>query len=158
MAREITFDAGAREYAINGVAVSFNPTDANFVERLYDTFTELEKSQAEIEKQVEEIGDDGKKMFALASAKDKQMRGYIDKLLGKGMANKLFRDMNCYALGDVDKVPVWVNLMLAIAMECADEMTASNESLSESQQRFSAKYDALMKKYGKKPVKRKGSK
>lgn len=150
MAREITFDAGTRDYVINGVEVRFNPTDANFVERIYDTFSKLEKSQSELEKQVEDVGDDGEGMFALARERDKEMRGLIDNLLGKGVANKLFKDMNCYALGAEDKAPIWVNLMLAITEEVADALVAENDALGPSQQKFSEKYDAIMKKYGKK--------
>lgn len=153
MAKEITFDAGSRDYVINGVEVIFNPTDANFVERLYDTFTELEKSQEKLQKQVDEVGDDGKKIFALASAKDKEMRGLIDKILGKGVANKLFKDMNCYALGAEDNAPVWTNLFLALSEEIADEFTKSGSGLTEKQQRLSNKYDALLKKYDKKSKK-----
>ena len=51
MAKALNFDTGVSEYDINGTAkVRFNPTDAEFVERLYNTFKTLEEQQDELQK------------------------------------------------------------------------------------------------------------
>ncbi len=110
MAKKLSFDTGVVEYDINGTAkVRFNPTDATFVERLYNTFTELESKQEEFQARIDEIGDDGERMFAYAGERDREMRGLIDGLLGEGTADALLPNMNCYALAD--GLPVWINLM-----------------------------------------------
>ena len=42
--KELNFDSGLVTYSLNGKCeVSFNPTDSNFVERLYSAFEELDK-------------------------------------------------------------------------------------------------------------------
>ena len=44
--KELNFDSGLTTYSLNGKCeVSFNPTDSNFVEKLYSAFEELDKKQ-----------------------------------------------------------------------------------------------------------------
>ena len=44
--KELSFDSGLVTYSLNGKCeVSFNPTDSNFVEKLYSAFEELDKKQ-----------------------------------------------------------------------------------------------------------------
>ena len=44
--KELNFDSGLVTYSLNGKCeVSFNPTDSNFVERLYSAFEDLDKKQ-----------------------------------------------------------------------------------------------------------------
>lgn len=44
--KELNFDSGLVAYSLNGKCeVSFNPTDSNFVERLYSAFEDLDKKQ-----------------------------------------------------------------------------------------------------------------
>ena len=44
----LSFDTGIKTSEINGgKTVRFNPTDSFFVERLFDTFTDLDKKQEE---------------------------------------------------------------------------------------------------------------
>jgi hypothetical protein len=155
MAKSLSFDTGLVEYDINGMAtVRFNPTDADFVERLWKCFTDLEARQGEFQGRVDEIeigehGEGGEKMFAYAKERDAEMRGIIDGLLGDGVADALFPDMNCYALAD--GLPVWVNLMFAIADEIEGAYTRQQKRTDPRVAGYSKKYDAMMKKYkGKK--------
>ena len=44
--KELNFDTGLVTYDLNGKAeVTFNPSDSNFVERLYSAFEDLDKKQ-----------------------------------------------------------------------------------------------------------------
>ena len=44
--KELNFESGLVTYSLNGQCeVSFNPTDSNFVERLYSAFEDLDKKQ-----------------------------------------------------------------------------------------------------------------
>lgn len=148
MARSLTFDTGVVEYDINGAATArFNPTDAEFVDRLYRTFTELDAKQEEFQARVGEIGEDGDAMFAYARERDREMRATIDSLLGEGVADALFPDMNCYALAD--GLPAWINLMFAIAEEVERAYSAEQKRTDPRMRAYGDKYDAMLKKYRK---------
>ena len=146
--KSLTFDTGVVEYDINGAAkVRFNPTDSAFVERLYRTFTDLDAKQEEFQKRVDEIGGDGEEMFAYAKERDAEMRGMIDGLLGDGVAEALFPDMNCYALAD--GLPAWINLMFAISEEIEAAFTAERKKGDPRARQYNEKYAAMMAKYKK---------
>lgn len=146
MAKSLTFADSKREYDLNGkVTVRFNPTDADFMERLYRTFTDLDARQEEFQKHVEEIGDDGDKMFAYAKERDKEMRGKIDDLLGEGVSDALFDHMNCYALAD--GLPVWMNLLFAIAEEIEKAYAVERKKADPRMRAYTKKYANIAKKY-----------
>ncbi len=149
MAKILNFDTGIEEFVINDKAtVYFNPTDVVFVEKLYDAFTGLESKQDEFQKRVDEIGSDGEQMFAYASERDHEMRSIIDDLLGDGIADALFPNMNCYALAN--GLPVWMNLMFAIAETIEAGFTAEQKKSDPRLKKFSQKYDGMVSKYKKK--------
>jgi len=146
MGKLLSFDTGVVEYEINGAAtVRFNPTDASFVDRLYNTFTSLDARQDEFQKKVAEIGEDGGQMLAYARERDKEMREAIDGLLGEGTSDALFHDMNCYALAD--GLPVWINLMFAIADEVQSAYTEEQKKSSPRVEGYNRKYRRMMEKY-----------
>lgn len=146
MAKVLNFDTGLVEYDINGAAtVRFNPTDAAFTERLYKAFTDLDARQDEFQRKVDEIGEDGAAMFAYANERDEEMRGIIDGLLGEGVADALFHDMNCYALAD--GLPVWINLMFAVADEIQAAYTAEQKKTDPRITGYNKKYQGMMQKY-----------
>lgn len=148
-ATELNFDTGIKEFRINGaVTVHFNPTDTAFVERLYGAFTDLEKNQDEYQKRIDEIGDDGEKLFEYANERDAEMRAIIDNLLGEGVADALFVNMNCYALSE--GLPIWLNLMFVIAETIEKAFTTEQKKSDPRLKKFSKKYDGMMAKYKRK--------
>ena len=139
MAGTLSFDTGLVEYDINGaVKVRFNPTDETFVsglERLFDALSDLQES-ATIE--------EGFKKFADL---DKDMRKKIDALLGDGVSDALFPNMNTWAIAD--GLPVWMNLVMALLDEVSE---AYEREFGKTDPRVNAqrtKYDKLMAKYRK---------
>ena len=59
--KELRINTGVEDYLLAGkVAVSFNPTDMNFFERLSRAFSELDALQEEVRQSREIITDDGK--------------------------------------------------------------------------------------------------
>ncbi len=151
-AKTLTFDTGIVTYDLNGAAtVRFNPTDAAFVERLYKVFADLEAEQVKWQTDVEEIndveefGERSTKMFDYANQRDTEMRGLIDGLLGEGVSDAVFPDINCYALAD--GLPVWVNLLFAIAEEVNAAYTAEQKKTDPRVKSYSDKYEALLQKY-----------
>lgn len=137
MAKSLTFSDNRREYDLNGkVTVRFNPTDENFVSKLEETFESLDELQAET------AGGEGLKRFAEL---DRGMRAKIDALLGDGVADALFEDMNCFALAD--GLPVWANLILALLDEVAEAYESEFGRTEARVRERCSKYDALMAKY-----------
>lgn len=146
MGRALSFDTGLVEYTINGAAtVRFNPTDAAFTERLYQAFSDLDERQEEFQRRVDEIGGDGAAMFAYAKERDAEMRGIIDGLLGDGVADALFPDMNCYALAD--GLPVWINLMFAVADEIQAAYAEEQKKADPRIAGYNERYQGMMRKY-----------
>ena len=139
MVKSLNFADNKREYDLNGkVTVRFNPTDEGFIARLEDTFESLDGLQNELA--------DGAG-FAKFAELDKDMRKRIDALLGDGVSDALFEDMNCYALAD--GLPVWANLVLAILDEVSEAYDDEFGKTDSRVKSHTAKYDALMRKYRK---------
>ena len=149
MAKALNFDTGVVEYDINGAAtVRFNPTDAEFVERFYNTFKLLEEQQDEFQKQVEACEEDGEKILGVAHVRDEAMRGYIDALFAQvGIADEIFSGMNCYALAD--GMPVWVNLFFALAEEIEAAFSEQGKRHDPRMQKLTDKSAELLAKYKK---------
>lgn len=132
MMKELNFESGLVTYSLNGKCeVSFNPTDSNFVERLYTTFEELDKKQESYKAQIEKMADK-KEIFEFARERDIEMRGTIDNLFDAAVSDAVFGGMNVYAVAN--GLPVWCNLMLAIMDEIdttfAREQKATNPRIA----------------------------
>lgn len=137
MAKSLKFDTGLVEYDINGVAkVSFNPTDETFVHNLEGTFGRLDGLQGKL--------SDGEGFGSFVGL-DKEMREAVDGLLGAGVSDALFPNMNCYAIAD--GLPVWMNLMLALLDEVSEAYEREFGKTDRRVRAHKAKYDALMAKY-----------
>ncbi len=135
---DLKFDTGLVTYNINGnCEVSFNPTDSNFSKRFFDAFEELKKRQDSYTKEIEEVTDNAE-VFRVANKMDQEMRSIIDGLFGVPVCEKLFGDMNVYAMAN--GLPVWANLIMAVLEELqqasADQMKLTDPRL----RKYSAKY------------------
>lgn len=142
--KELNFESGLISYSLNGKCeVSFNPTDSNFVERLYSAFEDLDKKQESYKNQIEKM-EDKKKIFEFARELDAEMRGIIDSVFNSAVSDALFGEMNVYAIAN--GLPVWCNLMLAVMDELdtafAREQKAANPRIT----KYMAKYQKYQKK------------
>ena len=98
--KELNFDSGLVTYALNGKCeVSFNPTDSNFVERLYSAFEDLDKKQESYKAQIEKMADK-KEIFEFARERDAEMRGIIDGVFEASVSEAVFGGMNVYAIAN----------------------------------------------------------
>ena len=141
--KDLNFDSGVVTYSLNGKCeVSFNPTDSNFVERIYTAFNDLDKKQDEYKSRIEKMADK-KEIFEFARERDAEMRTIIDGVFDASVCDAVFGGMNIYAMAS--GLPAWVNLMLAVMDECdttcAREQEATNPRV--------AKYTAKWSKYKK---------
>jgi hypothetical protein len=118
--KNLTFDNGIVEYDLGGkVTVCFNPTDVGFIQKLSDSFSYLDLIQEEVKLRKEEVTDE-KDVYKLAKSLDGKMRDIINALFGQDVCTPLFGEMNLFA--SAGGLPVWANLMLAIAEEVEASM------------------------------------
>ena len=132
--KQINFDLGLNEYDLGGkVTVKFNPTDVSFLEKLSDSFQYLDLIQEEVKLSREEVTDE-KDVYNLAKNLDAKMRDIINALFGQDVCTPLFGEMNLFS--SAGGLPVWANLMLAIA----DEVQASMQGELKQREERIAKY------------------
>lgn len=135
---EIRFDTGLVTYSLNGaVEVSFNPTDANFVERLFSSIDQLDRQQDVYKREINDATDN-KKIFEIARKRDAEMRGLIDAVFEKNVCDPLFGSMNVYAMSD--GLPVWCNLMLCIFDIVKDKFDEESKAIDPRVEKFVEKY------------------
>ena len=134
--KELNFDLGLNEYNLGGkVTVKFNPTDVSFLEKLSDSFATLDRIQEEVKR--EEITEE-KDVYNLAKNLDRKMRDIIDALFGEDVCTPLFGEMNLFS--SAGGLPVWANLMLAIADEVEASMQGELEKRNDKIRKYTEKY------------------
>lgn len=140
--KALQFDTGLVNYQLNDtVTVSFNPTDAAFVERLFKTFDALDEKQESYKAEIEKA--EKREIFAIARRRDAEMREMIDETLCAPVCDALFGGMNVYALAS--GLPVWANLLLTI-MDEIDTVFAREQKLTDSRiKKYSEKYSKSKK-------------
>ena len=136
--KNLTFENGIEEYDLDGkVTVKFNPTDVAFLEKLSDSFQVLDLIQEEVKLSQEEITDE-KDVFNLAKNLDQKMRDIINALFGQDVCTPLFGEMNLFA--SAGGLPVWANLMLAIADEVQNSMQGELKKREARIRKYTDKY------------------
>ena len=134
----LNFGTGIKTFVVNGTAeVSFNPTDAFFVERLYSTFESLDKKQDSYKAEVSKEGDK-RKIFDIARRMDGEMREMIDGIFQQPVSESIFGGMNVYAL--CEGLPVWCNFLLAIMDETDTTFAREQKATNPRIQKYTAKY------------------
>ena len=78
--KSLNLNLGVEEYLLAGkVAVSFNPTDMNFLERLSRAFSELDALQEEVRQSREKIMDD-REVFPIAREVKGKPHGWLKRI------------------------------------------------------------------------------
>lgn len=135
---ELKFDSGLKTFRVNDRCdISFNPTDNNFITRLYEVFEELDKKQENRKAEISRH-QNTKEIFAVARKYDGEMREMIDDLFGESVCETVFGDMSTFALAG--GLPVWANFLLAV-MDEVDTSFAREQSLTNSRvSKYTNKY------------------
>lgn len=111
MADAIVFDSGLKEYSLNNaVTVRFNPTDMNFIQRVYDAFERMDNRQEAYKAELDKVDD--RKVFDLASRYDAEIRDEINGIFDCDVCTPLFGNMSVNTLAD--GLPIWANFFFAI--------------------------------------------
>lgn len=135
--KNLNISTGVVTYVLNdNVEVSFNPTDANFVERLYDLSQSMDGLQEKYEKRFSDDSDMTAKFVEFRNI-DADMRNLIDETFGKEICKPLFGDLNVFALAD--DMPLWLNLIFAI-MDEVNAATGSTTKVNAKIEKYTAKY------------------
>lgn len=136
--KELVFDTGRVTFIVNGACeVSFNPTDSEFVKRLFDAFDTLDKKQDAYKAEIEKMADK-KLVFEIARQRDEEMREIIDGVFGIPVCDALFGSMNVYALAN--GLPVWCNLMLAVMDEVDTTFSREQKATDSRIKKYTEKY------------------
>lgn len=131
---ELRIDTGVVNYDLNGkCTVSFNPTDAAFFQRIYDTFAEMDKEDTNFRET-----EDTKERFEIMRAADLRMRQKIDSVLDAPVCDSLFGQINVFAMSD--GLPLWCNLMLTIMEECNSAIAREQMRTNPRIAKYTAKY------------------
>lgn len=137
---QLNFNLGLVTYTINGACeVTFNPTDINFIERLYTKFEELDKKQSEFEREKTKITEP-LAMFEFARKRDTEMRAIIDSIFGVPVSDAIFGTLNVYAYAD--GFPLWANFLTMI-------VDAMDTGLANEKKASSPRMEKYLKKYSK---------
>lgn len=128
---QINIPVGLREYDFNGkVTAEFNPTDPDFVERLYTVFNEIdalsEKHKGEAD------------VFATARAINEEIRAKINGLFEKDICNPLFGNVNMLAMAE--GLPLWCNLLLPLIDEIDSTHAAEKAKTNPRLESYIEKY------------------
>lgn len=136
--KELVFDTGVVSFSLNGACtVSFNPTDSEFVKRLFDSFDALDKKQDAYKAEIEKMADK-KQIFEIARRLDAEMRKIIDGVFETPVCDALFGTMNVYAIGN--GLPVWCNLMLAVMDEVDTTFAREQKATDARIKKYTEKY------------------
>lgn len=135
---DLRVETGVVPYNINDkVTIEFNPTDAEFVEKIFDVFNSMDERQERYQTLVQETANK-KEVFEIARRESNEMREVIDTLFEQPVCEPLFGKMNVLALAD--GLPVWANLMLAIFDQIdttfAREQKATNQRIKKYTERW----------------------
>lgn len=134
----LNFQTSRKNYTVNdGAVISFDPTDINFVNRLFDLMDKLEKRQNE------EAPQRPEDVFAVAARVDAELRAEIDAVFDEPVCDKVFGKTN--VLSPAGGLPVYMNFLLAVI----DEIDAASEMETKHSPRVDAYIQKYEKKYGK---------
>lgn len=136
---ELNFDNGVQSYEINGkCTITMNPTDYAFVDKMFATFTKMEKKDAEWRDRLQKESSTSAVLEVYRDGDDTVRRG-IDEIFGDGVADKIFEDVNCMAFGS-NGLPIWMNFILAI-------MDTMNSAYAKAQKDVNPAINKYLKKY-----------
>lgn len=141
----IQVESGIKEYPIKlyadqtPVVVRFNPTNMLFIERVFNTFDEMDEIGNDVNSKLQNVGDDWKKVFEVTKAAEKEMREKLNAVFAEDICTPLFGDYeSVYAAGE--GLPIWANILLAIIDEMDGAFAEAKKMQNPRIQKYIAKY------------------
>ena len=141
--KELNFATGLEEYKLaDGCVVRFNPTDTFFVERLYNTFCEIDKKDGAFHARVDKLADK-EEVFQLGHESDAEIREMINAIFGEDICTPVIGGMCIWAWAD--GMPVWANILLAIMDEIDTTFAREQKATNPRIKKYTEKYKKYMK-------------
>ena len=141
---KLNISTGIKEYSLNDkVSVWFNPTDADFMTRVFDTFDALEKKQDEYANAIAKTKTTRESLKVMADMNE-EMRGLLLELFGTDIVTPLIGNANVYAFSE--GMPIWANIMLAILDKMEGEHAEQIKLSKKRMAKYTAKYADHKKK------------
>lgn len=135
---KLNFETGIVTFSVNGKCdIDFNPTDSNFVERLFNAFDTLDKKQDSYKSEVERTSNK-REIFDTARKMDAEMREIIDGVFDRPVCKEIFGMMNVYALAS--GFPVWCNFMLALMDQIDTTFAREQKATNPRIKKYTEKY------------------
>lgn len=130
-------NSGFETFIINGTTeVIINPTDINFIEKLYCAFEDSDKQAEEYEAKIDKAN--GREKFALARELDSKIRELINAIFEQDICAALFGNTHVCALSD--GVPLWANLLFGFMDVVNDNTTEELKKTSSRITQYANKY------------------
>lgn len=133
----LNFSTGVKTFDVNhGAAqICYNPTDVNFVSRLYDLFLACaERYEADKDKKF----PDNAAFFEYARQRDSEVHDGIDELFGEGSAAAVFQGISSYAMAE--GLPLWTNFLLMVIDTVPEEMSRQVKASKPRVEKYLKKY------------------
>lgn len=109
----LNFDDGVQEYDLNGkCTIRINPTDFAFVDKMFQTFTVMEKKDENWREKLSKTSKT-EEILSIYREGSEMIRDAIDGILGDGVCKAVFGDVNALSFG-ANGIPIWMNLILAV--------------------------------------------
>lgn len=140
----LSFETGIKTFDINGdpeKIISFNPSDFNFIRRLYAAYTKLDSIQKVYQVKADKLQDTDK-LLKLIHQADMEIRKVIDETFQAPVSDAVFDDQSTYAITG-DGCPLWAGFMVAVMANC-------DETITERENAKNPRLEALIQKYSKK--------
>ena len=138
----LNFQVGKKTYTVNdGAEIHFNPSDINFVNRLFELTNRLEARQKE------EVPEDPLDAFKVAAKRDAETRAEIDAVFEEPVCDKVFGTTNLFS--PAGGLPVCINFLMAVIDEidaASEAETKANPAVAAYMQKYEKKYGKYMKK------------
>lgn len=124
--------------------VSFNPSDINFFNRIYDAFDKSDKIYKACQQKISGLND-WKAIYKIMGEADTEIRGLIDDVFGVPLCVSAFGNMHITSRTE-DGVPIWADLLMQIIDMCDVELDGMESKMTAKVKKYTDKYT---KKYHK---------
>lgn len=148
----LSLDLGIQEFKItDDFSIRFNPSDIRFVERLFNTFEEIERIHTDAFTRLDAGAESTGEVFDALNEAEKTIREKIDGLFGAPLCEHIFYDpeigeLSVFAASD--GMHLWMNLFF----ELLDHV---DTTVIKEEKRSNPRMEAILAKYQKRHGKKK---
>lgn len=137
----LSFETGIKTFDINGdpeKVISFNPTDLNFIHRLYEAFRKIDALHKGYQVRADKLDGHAEVLKVMHKA-DMEIRKLLDEVFLDTVSDKVFAGQSTYAI-TTDGVPLWMGFLVAVMAQC-------DTAYTERENAKNPKLEALLAKY-----------